>query len=203
MREHISGYQPKTFGVTQNLDPTCPSVVQKRLPQPLYVERLLSDVRETEESENWIALARGRLALRRAEKPATKAGQIRALWPEIAAALAGGQSMKSIRKWLEEDAGIALAITSLTSYISRIRRRERAARSVEGQAAQSVRVQTRAEPAREQLPAHAPSSTPRQTSPATTPPEDPLAQAMRALSKRAIDIREIHSDGDPHGRKLI
>ena len=26
--------------------------------------------------------------------------------------------MKSIRKWLEEDAGITLAITSLTSYIS-------------------------------------------------------------------------------------
>jgi hypothetical protein len=31
--------------------------------------------------------------------------------------------MKSIRKWLEEDAGITLGITSLTSYISRIRRR--------------------------------------------------------------------------------
>ena len=29
--------------------------------------------------------------------------------------------MKSIRKWLEEDAGITLGITSLTSYISRIR----------------------------------------------------------------------------------
>ena len=59
----------------------------------------------------------------RTEKPATKAGQIRALWPDIEAALEGGQSMKSIRKWLEEDAGITLGITSLTSYISRIRRR--------------------------------------------------------------------------------
>ena len=27
--------------------------------------------------------------------------------------------MKSIRKWLEEDAGVTLGITSLTSYISR------------------------------------------------------------------------------------
>ncbi|MGA2213681.1 MAG: hypothetical protein ABSH31_10440 [Bryobacteraceae bacterium] len=31
--------------------------------------------------------------------------------------------MKSIRKWLEEDAGLTIGITSLTSYISRIRRR--------------------------------------------------------------------------------
>jgi hypothetical protein len=153
----------------------------------------LPDARKTEKSGNWIILARSRFAQRQAEKPATKAGQIRALWPEIDAALAGGQSMKSIRKWLEEDAGISLGITSLTSYISRLRRRERANRSIEGPAPQSVRVQTRVEP----VPA------PWQTSPATTPPDDPLAQAMRALSKCAIDIRQIHNDGDPHGRKLI
>ena len=36
--------------------------------------------------------------------------------------------MKSIRKWLEEDAGITLSITSLTSYISRIRRHLKAKR---------------------------------------------------------------------------
>src|SRR4051794_39347141 len=71
-----------------------------------------------------MAEARARLALRRAEKPATKAGQIRALWPDIEAALALGQSTKSICAWLAEDAGIALGVTSLTSYISRIRRRE-------------------------------------------------------------------------------
>jgi len=69
--------------------------------------------------------ARARLARRRAEKPATKAGQIRALWPDIEAALAVGQSMKTICEWLAQDAGIALAVTSLTSYVSRIRRRER------------------------------------------------------------------------------
>jgi len=65
-----------------------------------------------------------RLALRRAEKPATKAGQIRTLWPDIEAALGLGQSMKRICAWLAEDAGITLGVTSLTSYISRIRRRE-------------------------------------------------------------------------------
>ena len=114
--------------------------------------------------------------------------------------------MKSIRRWQEEDAGISPGITSLTSYISRLRRRERANRSIgsiERPAAQSVRIQTKVEPVPDPVSAHAPSSTAQQTSPVSTPPEDPLAQAMRALSKRAIDIREIHNDGDPHGRKLI
>ena len=73
---------------------------------------------DSENSPNWITQARTRLALRRAEKPVTKAGQIRALWPEIEAALAIGQSTASICKWLEEDAGITLGVTSLTSYVS-------------------------------------------------------------------------------------
>jgi len=66
----------------------------------------VSGSREIDNSLNWMAQARTRLALRRAEKPATKAGQIRALWPDIEAALAVGQTIKSICKWLEEDAGI-------------------------------------------------------------------------------------------------
>jgi hypothetical protein len=88
-------------------------------------------IRDSGNSFEWIVHARARLARRRTEKPATKAGQIWALWPDIDAALQGGQSMKSIRKWLEEDAGITLSITSLTSYISRIRRRLTAKRGVE------------------------------------------------------------------------
>jgi len=68
--------------------------------------------------------ARTRLARRRAEKPGTKSGQIRALWPDIEAAIAVGQSMKTICTWLAEEAGITLGVTSLTSYVSRIRRRE-------------------------------------------------------------------------------
>ncbi len=82
-------------------------------------------------SLDWFSLARARFARHRTDKPATKAGQIRALWPDIEAALDGGQSMKSIRKWLEEDAGVTLSITSLTSYISRIRRHLKAKRSAE------------------------------------------------------------------------
>ena len=75
-------------------------------------------------SIDWAMQARTRLARRRAEKPATKSGQIRALWPDIEAALAVGQSMKTICTWLAEEAGITLGVTSLTSYVSRIRRRE-------------------------------------------------------------------------------
>ena len=41
---------------------------------------------------NWIGLVRTRLAAHRGEKPTTKAAQIRALWPEIEAALRGGHS---------------------------------------------------------------------------------------------------------------
>jgi len=75
-------------------------------------------------SADWAMQARTRLARRRAEKPATKSGQIRALWPDIEAALAEGQGMKTICAWLAEEAGITLGVTSLTSYVSRIRRRE-------------------------------------------------------------------------------
>ena len=75
-------------------------------------------------SADWAMQARTRLARRRAEKPATKSGQIRALWPDIEAALAEGQGMKTICTWLAEEAGITLGVTSLTSYVSRIRRRE-------------------------------------------------------------------------------
>lgn len=75
-------------------------------------------------STDWAIQARTRLARRRAEKPLTKSGQIRALWPDIEAALAAGQSMKTICTWLAEEAGIPVGVTSLTSYVSRIRRRE-------------------------------------------------------------------------------
>ncbi len=140
---------------------------------------------------------RSRLALRRAEKPATKAGQIKALWPEIDAALERGQSMKSIRKWLEEEAGLRLGITSLTSYISRIRRREKANRSSDG-VGQSVRAQIRQEPRPPDQ-----SSIPLAPTPEWKPPDDPLAQAMRALAKPKLDIRQLHGDGDPRDQNLI
>jgi len=100
--------------------------------------------------------------------------------------------MKSIRKWLEEDAGITLSITSLTSYISRIRRRSRAKRAAEianGQVAQP------------QAQSHSPVAS--QPTSAVPREDDPLAQAKRVLSQSKLDIRKLHNDGDPEGRNLI
>jgi hypothetical protein len=79
----------------------------------------------TKAEQQWIAETRDRLAQRRGKKPATKAGQLRALWPEIRAAKAEGQSLATIRQWLEEEAGIILTVQSLGSYLTRIRRKER------------------------------------------------------------------------------
>jgi hypothetical protein len=80
----------------------------------------------TKAEQQWIAETRQRLAQRRGKKPATKAGQIRALWPEIQAAMADGQSLASIRQWLEEEGGVVVTVQSLGSYLTRIRRKEQA-----------------------------------------------------------------------------
>ena len=161
----------------------------------------MPDRRDADNSANWVLQSRIRLAQRRAEKPATKAGQIRALWPDIEAALAVGQSLKSIRQWLEEDAGISLGITSLTSYISRIRRREAANPCGDHLVGNFARGQTVATIA--SAPACSPLDVSVANESATTQPHDPLAQAMRVLSKPKLDIRKIHNDGDPDGRNLI
>jgi len=79
----------------------------------------------TKAEQQWITETRDRLAQRRGKKPATKAGQLRALWPEIRAAKAEGQSLATIRQWLEEEAGIVVTVQSLGSYLTRIRRKER------------------------------------------------------------------------------
>ena len=80
----------------------------------------------TKSEQQWIAETRLRLAQRRGKKPATKSGQIRALWPEIRTAIADGQSLASIRQWLEEEGGIIVTVQSLGSYLTRIRRKEKA-----------------------------------------------------------------------------
>jgi hypothetical protein len=79
----------------------------------------------TKAEQQWIAETRLRLAQRRGKKPATKSGQIRALWPEIRTAIADGQSLASIRQWLEEEGGVIVTVQSLGSYLTRIRRKEK------------------------------------------------------------------------------
>ena len=65
--------------------------------------------------------ARTRLAALGEKKPATKAAQIRALWPQIKTALDNGHSLKSVCECLTAD-GIVVSVHSLGSYVSRIRR---------------------------------------------------------------------------------
>jgi hypothetical protein len=160
-------------------------------------------------ADNWIPETRNRLAQRRAKKPDTKSGQIWALWPEIKAALADGQSFRSISEWLTEDAGITVSIPGLRSYVSRSRRKEAILRRAEAENA-FLRAAISAEPqastggerANSKSPTGNPPSKPREETEKTT--DDPMAGAIRALDKaRRLDIREIHGDGDPSGKNLI
>ena len=147
-------------------------------------------LQQTELSRNWISATRKRFALRRTEKPATKAGQIRALWPEIQAALAEGQSTKTICGWLEQDAGITLSITSFTSYVSRIRRRE------------LRHLASRSQASAENEP-HAACTADEWAHVREAVRPDPLAPAMAILRQPRFDIREVHGDGDPTDKNLI
>jgi hypothetical protein len=162
-------------------------------------------VNDADNSPNWIGQTRSRLAVRRSEKPAKKAGQIRALWPDIEAALAVGQTMKTICTWLAEDAGITLSVTSLTSYISRIRRRAIQECQNKATADFESNVLPVKSLARESgFRAHwAANSNRTNTDSHQKHANDPLAQALKDLSKPKLDIREIHGDGDPSGKNLI
>ena len=146
-------------------------------------------------SSKWVTQARNRLAARREEKPLTKAGQIRALWPEIEGALAGGQSLKSIREWLEEE-GVIVTRATLSSYKRRFRRREEADRKTA-----ALEAFLRQTGAALQTPV-AQEASPEPPRVAGQPIRDPFAQARRALEK-TFDIRTIHGDGDPTGRNLV
>ena len=88
-------------------------------------------------TDDWIEIARARMAAKGKVKPATKAGAVRALWPAIRAAIENGQTLKSIRDWLAEE-GVELTYNQLTSYVGRIRGREERSRSAPPRAGKSV-----------------------------------------------------------------
>lgn len=124
----------------------------------------------------WISEARRRLAQKRGKKPETKAGQIRALWPEIEAVLAVGQSLRTVRQWLEDEAGVIVTVQSLGSYLTRIRRKGRATSALQASGAPE--------------PEHASSqvttqpSTSGAASPVAQPAFDPLANIRERTKKR-------------------
>jgi hypothetical protein len=144
----------------------------------------------------WVTQARNRLAVRREEKPLTKAGQIRALWREIEGALADGQSLKSVRDWLEEE-GVVVTRATLSSYKRRFRRREEAHRRE-----QALEAFVRQISGASHTPGPVHAASPEPSSVAGQLMRDPFAQARRALEKN-FDIRIIHGDGDPTGRNLV
>ena len=106
---------------------------------------------------------------------------LRGLYPEIAAMLQMGHTLKDIHQRLVED-GVEVSYTVLLSYIGRIRRER----------ARSPFAQKRLPPA---VPA------PSAGTPAGR--EDPLASAMEALSKPRYSVKDAMCDGDPTKKKLI
>ena len=73
--------------------------------------------------DGWLDDVRSRLKARGNRRPETKARVVLALWPEIRAALEGGQSLRTVRQWLEDE-GLKISYGCLSSYVSRIRRRQ-------------------------------------------------------------------------------
>jgi hypothetical protein len=61
-----------------------------------------------------------------AEKPRTKAGQIRQAWPDIKALFDAGHSLKDIWMWLNE-IGIEIGYARLSHYTGQLKRRDKTA----------------------------------------------------------------------------
>jgi hypothetical protein len=108
------------------------------------------------------------------ERPRSKIAFFRGVYPEIVATLGMGHTLRDVHQRLGKD-GIEVSYPLLRNYISRIRRER----------AHPAFLQNRQLP---MLPAA-------ERAPAAR--EDPLASAMRALSKPQYDIREAMCDGDP------
>jgi len=115
------------------------------------------------------------------EMPRSKMAFLRGLYPEITATLQMGHTLKEIHQRLVED-GVEVSYTVFLSYVNRIRRERTRSPFVQN--------------------GH-PITAPATTTAAPAVREDPLASAMRALSKPRYDIREAMCDGDPTKKKLI
>ena len=115
------------------------------------------------------------------EKPRSKIAFFRGLYPEIVAALSIGHTLSDIHERLVED-GIEISYPLLRNYINRIRRERDHLPFLQKRHPSALALAI-------------------ERTPATT--EDPLANAMRVLSKPRYDIREAMCDGDPTKKTLI
>jgi predicted nucleic acid-binding Zn-ribbon protein len=110
-----------------------------------------------------------RLRRRAAEKPRTKAGQIRQAWQEIKELQAAGHSLRDIREWLK-DIGVEIGYCNLSQCLSRLRRRERTTESQIQELLSHLTVIKQEQPRQEQ---------PRQDQPAS--PAEPLGDKSDPL----------------------
>lgn len=151
--------------------------------------------------DDWICRARRGLAARHGEKPVRKAGQLRALWREVQNALDEGQSLDTIRKWLDDE-GLVLTSGTLRSYIWRARKKRRtdaAKRFLDA----AIATPTVSPPGTDVSSRTKPVDVSAATQLAKPDAQGPLAQAQEALAKSRFDIRKIHGDGDPSDRNLF
>jgi hypothetical protein len=68
-------------------------------------------------------LVLSRLQQLTAERPVTKMGQIRSVWPEIQQALAAGHTLQRVHECLGE-AGIEIGYRTLSLYLGRLKREQ-------------------------------------------------------------------------------
>lgn len=158
------------------------------------------------QSADWISDARRRLASWRGKKPETKSGQIWALWPEIKLAVEDGQTLTSVQRWLEVDAGIVIDADTLRSYLSRFRAREakRQTASVNPAAPVSDSGKQNRQSSETRVTSSVESLAPARTAHRSgSHSDDPMSEARKALNKPRFDIRKVHGDGDPSDRNLI
>jgi hypothetical protein len=133
-------------------------------------------VPSTPKVEPWNKGFQNRLAALGEKKPERKAAQIRALWPEINVARDKGHSLKTICDCLEAE-GIQISVTTLGSYITRMRRKDASREIANPHAAGSVSESRRSPlPARDLI-----VSEPGQ-------PRDPLLN-LRKHDERVFDYR--------------
>jgi hypothetical protein len=129
-----------------------------------------------------------RLRARLREKPRTKAGQVRQVWPDIRNLLAAGHTLKDIWTWLNE-IGLQIGYARLSHYVGELRLRDQAAQA---QVATWMAAQTAAD--------HYSSArlTPQLTSTRGRGP-DPLANIVERESKRP----GFNYNEEPDPKKLI
>ena len=115
------------------------------------------------------------------DKPRSKIAFFRGLYPEIVVTLSIGHTLRDIHKRLVED-GVDISYELLRNYINRIRRERAHLPFLQKRQPPTLAVATERTPAATQ---------------------DPLTNAMKALSKPRYDIRQAMCDGDPTKQTLI